>query len=677
LDVGETWLFECGYVITQADLDAGTVQNTATASGQDPSGETTEDISDSANSGDDNGTDGDPTNTPLPRTPSWTIDKSTASVPTSVGDTLIYDFVLSNTGNTSINAITVADAKCVGGLATLDLSTDIGADGVLSPAGLAGSPAAEQWSYSCVSIPVTQAEIDSGSVINNVAASGVAPGGGLEDATDQVVTETPQSPSMSLVKSAGAATLNSDGSFDQVFNFELKNTGNVTLNNVEIADNIPAQFGACFDSVISAGSVSIVDAGEVDGSTIPSLGVAPIIASVANLGVQDSMLVTGFTVRFNPNAAACAFPDPAENTAAGSSDQANDVSDNGTDPDAANPNDGGTPTPFVPPAQIPELGLAKSASVLMVNQDFTFDVQYILRLQNTGNVDLTNLELFDDIASQLGALFTASPSSVTTGGVINGPIVTLVTDVLPLNVVLPPANASYSGAQASLFADTSGELGVGDMIEVEFSIRIDPTQQQPFPQQFENVAEVAAVGPDGSAISDASNDGLDPSIGAGGGEDPTIITIDDVSALPITLGYFEAQASGSGIVVRWQTQTEVSNLGFNIYAKVDDEWQKLNQSLVPGQGDSIELNDYEFETQSSARFFAISDIDGFGQETLHGPFALGQVYGADGSRIDTDWEPAKLRRQIKQEQRKARRKQQLLERNRERREKRAAAGGEQ
>jgi len=675
LDVGETWLFQCDYTITQADIDAGTVQNTATAAGQDPSGATTEDDSDSGNAGDDTGADNDPTNTPLPQTPSWEIAKSTVSTPTAVGDTLIYDFVVTNTGNTSINTVTVADAKCVGGIAALDVSSDIGSDGVLSPAGFGNSPSAEQWTYSCVSIPVTQAEIDSGNVVNTVIASGTAPGG-LDDATDEVITPTPQTPSMSLVKSAGSATLNSDGSFDQVFNFELKNTGNVTLDNVSISDDIPSQFGACFVAVIAPGNASIIDLGEAGGSAAVAIGTAPTIVSTSALGVQDSLFVSNYVVRFDPNAAGCSFPSPAENTASGGSDQVADVSDNGTDPDAANPNDGGTPTPFSPPIPTPQLGLAKSAAVIMVNQGFSFDAEYSLLLQNTGDVDLQEIALFDDLASQLGAVFTASPASVPGSGVIVAPVVSIVTDAPPQNIVLPAANQAFTGGSESLFSDDSGFLGIGDVIEVRFTVRIDPTVVIPLPEEFQNSAETTGVAPDGADVSDQSNNGSDPTQGAGGAGEPTIITLDDVSALPITLGFFDAQRLGNGQVrIRWQTHTEVSNLGFNVYGRIDDEWQQLNDRVIPGQGDSVELIDYEFTTSVATEIFALSDIDGTGKETLHGPFMLGQSYGANDPRIETDWQPVKQRRLNKQDLRDARRKQQLMERNEMRRQKRAAAGG--
>ena len=93
LDPGETWAFQCSYTITQDDINAGIVQNSAVGSGAAPSGATISDTSDSANPA-DGVNDDDPTNTPLAQFSSWTVDKSTSSLPTNAGDTLIYDFVV-------------------------------------------------------------------------------------------------------------------------------------------------------------------------------------------------------------------------------------------------------------------------------------------------------------------------------------------------------------------------------------------------------------------------------------------------------------------------------------------------------------------------------------------------------------------------------------------------------
>lgn len=672
LDVDETWTFSCQYSLSQTDVDAGTVPNDAQASGQDPANNPVTDMSDSSNPGDDTGAGNDTTNTALPRTPSWTIDKSTASVPQALGDTLEYQFILSNTGNTTISGITVADAKCVGSVAILDVATDLGGDNILSPAGAGGVPAAEQWTYRCTSVAVTQDELDAGLVINEVTADGTAPGGGLADAEDRLETTATQSPSMSLVKSAGLTTLNNDGSFDQEFNFELKNQGNQTLDNVSITDNIPAQFGACFVGVSQPGVASIVDRAAAGGSSNESVGVSPIVASADALGVQDSLVVTGFTITIDPNAPGCTLPTPVQNTATGNSDQASDVSDSGADPDAAGPNDTGVPTAFTPPIPTPEIGLAKDVNLLSLNDDFSFDAEFTLLVQNTGDVDLTALSLFDDMVSQFGAAFTASPANDDTIGVISATQVSVELDAPPLGLVLPNANPAYDGGSANIFDGSSGELGVGDMVRVVFTARIQPTNIDPLPTEFENTADVSSTAPDNSRILDRSNTGSDPTDGSGGGESPTMIGLDDVANLPITLGQFKAtQTSNNSVLIQWQTQTEVANLGFNLYGRVDDEWVLLNDDVIPGNGDSVNPINYEFvylreANEQPVRLFSLSDIDARGDETLHGPFVIGRAYGKENQAQLTDWSDAKLRRQQKQEAERERRRNELLNKSKAR-----------
>ena len=162
------------------------------------------------------------------RSPSWTVAKSTTSTPTSLGDTLDYQFVVTNTGNVSISGVSIVDNKCQA-TPTLDATSDIGSDGIISPAGAGGAPSAEQWIYTCTSIGIVQSELDATVVNNSVEVSGTAPGGNPNNATDAIFTPITTAPGMSLVKSAGASSLNPNGTFDQVFNFALRNTGNCLL----------------------------------------------------------------------------------------------------------------------------------------------------------------------------------------------------------------------------------------------------------------------------------------------------------------------------------------------------------------------------------------------------------------------------------------------------------------
>ncbi len=686
LDVGETWTFACDYRIEQADIDNGSVSNSAIAVGQLPNGDDINDTSDSANPGDPDNGDSDPTLTSLPGTPNWAVEKSSTSLPTQAGDTLEYEFRVTNLGNVSIGNPQLIDDKCASPI-VLDATTDINGDNLISPAGQNGAPAAETWLYRCTSIEVTQLEVNMGQVDNQVDITGSVNNGVLPPIMGENSVPVPRSPLMSLAKTAGTPTQNADGSFSQPFDFALLNAGNVTLSNVSISDDFAAQFGACFIDLQEPGAVSINDVAPLADSTGEALATLPMVATVVSLEPGDTLNLTGLVAQFDVNAEGCVFPDPAANSAnavaQSSAGPIEDNSDNTSDPADGTPNDGGTPTPFTPPVPTPEIGLSKAAAVLMVNQGFTFDAEYRLRLQNTGNVNVNNLELFDDIESQLGDLFDPSTASDPETGVISPIEISIINDAAPLNIVLPAANDNYTGGAENLFADSSGVLGVGDVIEVRFSVRIDPTRQLPLPEAFENTAQAQASSPAGQTINDLSNDGLDPTLGAGGDGDPTIITLDDVSALPISLGQFSSEAlsnealsnealSGGGFRLRWQTQTEVSNLGFNVYGRVDGEWQRLNNSVIAGQGDSIELNEYQFDVVGNYRFFALSDIDGFGSETLHGPFAAGQIYGASPATTQTDWQDAILRRKSKQRDSEQQRRLQMLERNEQRRQRRAA-----
>ncbi|MEZ5191694.1 MAG: hypothetical protein R2734_03695 [Nocardioides sp.] len=165
------------YAITQADIDAGHVANTASVTGTDP-----------------NGTDvtaQDSTDTPIAPSPSLTLDKQ-AGTPTgnAAGDTIDYTFVVTNTGNVTLDPVTVDDPK-------------VGP--VTCPAG----PLAPGDSVTCgpVTYTLTQVDVDAGHVANTATATGTDPNGTDVTATDSTDTPIPAGPAISLDKQAGTPTL--------------------------------------------------------------------------------------------------------------------------------------------------------------------------------------------------------------------------------------------------------------------------------------------------------------------------------------------------------------------------------------------------------------------------------------------------------------------------------------
>ncbi|MDB4512333.1 DUF11 domain-containing protein, partial [Arenicella sp.] len=229
LDVGEIWEFSCIYPISQTDINAGTVNNMATGGGQDPAGDSREDDAS--------------VDTPLTQTSSWTVNKSTTSTPSVAGDSLVYQFVVDNTGNVDITDVSVSDAKCAA--APVLVSGDIAADSVLSPT--------ETWVFACTSIAVTQMEVDNGVVDNQVDVSGSAPPSAPPLAALQDTESTPivSMPALSIDKSSAAPTIglgviSSATDEDDIieYMFEVSNNGNVTISALAVDDSGPTFGGS-------------------------------------------------------------------------------------------------------------------------------------------------------------------------------------------------------------------------------------------------------------------------------------------------------------------------------------------------------------------------------------------------------------------------------------------------
>ncbi|PWQ98013.1 DUF7507 domain-containing protein [Leucothrix arctica] len=210
LDTGETWVYSCSHTVTQAEIDAGSVDNSASAIGT-PAGGTLP-AAPASNS------------IPVAPTPSWTLDKTSSSTPTQQGDIAVYSFSLENMGNVSISTVTLTDAKCDAAPTAPD-SGDLNANLVLDTD--------EAWVYSC-NHTVTQAEIDAGSVDNSASASGTPTGGTLPAAPASNSIQVAPTPSWTLDKTS-SSTPTQAGDV-AVYNFSLENTGNVTISGVTLVD---------------------------------------------------------------------------------------------------------------------------------------------------------------------------------------------------------------------------------------------------------------------------------------------------------------------------------------------------------------------------------------------------------------------------------------------------------
>ncbi|WP_040481787.1 DUF7507 domain-containing protein, partial [Mariniradius saccharolyticus] len=185
--------FNTSYAVTQGDIDAGSVANTASASSGSLS------VSDQVTVN-------------AVQSPALSIDKSVAeSSYDAVGDVLNYTVTVTNTGNTTLSNVVVVDPLT-------GLNQTI--------ASLA--PTASQ-SFN-TSYTIVQSDLDNSSVANTASASS-----GSVSVSNQVVVNAVQSPALSIQKTVA------EGSYDAVgdllnYTIVVTNTGNVTISNVVVVD---------------------------------------------------------------------------------------------------------------------------------------------------------------------------------------------------------------------------------------------------------------------------------------------------------------------------------------------------------------------------------------------------------------------------------------------------------
>jgi len=100
----------------------------------------------------------------------------------------------------------------------------------------------------------------------------------------------------------------------------------------------------------------------------------------------------------------------------------------------------------------------------------------------------------------------------------------------------------------------------------------------------------------------------------------------------IELSKLDAFPSNEQVLLRWKTETETGNAGFNVWRA--DNFVKVNNAVIPALGSSVEGADYDFVDQwvlnGKRYFYLLEDIDTNGISTFHGPVKATPrwIYGA-------------------------------------------------
>jgi hypothetical protein len=419
------------YTIIQADIDAGGVTNTATAT--DANGVT--DISGTATNNDT------PTVTTVTQSPGVAVVKTASIGGTGtgiLGEVITYTFAVTNTGSTTLTNIVVTDDKAT--ITGSPIAT-------LAPG---ASSSAITGTYT-----ITQADIDAGGVTNSATATdanGVTDTSGTATNNDTpTVTTVTQSPGVALVKTASIGGTGT-GLLGEVitYTFAVTNTGSTTLTNVAVTD----------------------DKATITGSPIATL--AP--------GASSSAITGTYTI-------IQADIDAGGVTNSATATDANGVTDiSGT---AIN-NDLSTVTTVT---QSPGVALVKTASIGGTGTGILGEViTYTFAVTNTGSTTLTNIVVADPMvglvitgspiatlapgasSSAITGTYTIIQADIDTGGVTNSATATDangVTDIsgTATNNDLSTVTLTPVGAVALVkTATVSGAGTVGDVITYTFAV---------------------------------------------------------------------------------------------------------------------------------------------------------------------------------------------------------------
>lgn len=240
LDIGEAWVYEATYVVTQTDLDRGHFNNTVTGTGsadlnEDGTGDT--DVSD-----DDDATVNANQDSSIVTVKTATDIKDDADTIKAkydtVGDEISYQITLTNNGNITVYNPSVSDSKATTG--PTYVSGDMNNNSKLD--------VSEAWLYEATYV-ITQADLDRDYFTNTAKGLGLADtnGDGTGDTEvsqdDDATVDADQSPSLELVKTL--SSINGDSKYFRYskvgdvieYTFVVENTGNVTLTDVKINDD--------------------------------------------------------------------------------------------------------------------------------------------------------------------------------------------------------------------------------------------------------------------------------------------------------------------------------------------------------------------------------------------------------------------------------------------------------
>ncbi|NNL46788.1 MAG: LPXTG cell wall anchor domain-containing protein, partial [Acidimicrobiia bacterium] len=449
LEVGETWRYEATYTVEATDPDP--LSNTGTANGVDLDGEPVED---------------NDSHTIDILKPAISIAMTPPSQQAVTGGTASFSITVTNEGDTQLDNVNVNSPNSP--------SCD-NAIGSLLPT--------ESVTYTCD-------QTITADVTNTATVTG-------QDQTGLVVSDTASAsvdhigPSIGVAESiSGDVTNNGDGTYTLTYQIEITNSGDVDLDGVTLLQDLTSTFvGVSGFTVDSVSSSDLTVNPAFDGSTNTS------VLDGSDVLVPSATGTVFVTVTVAPGTAFGPHLDQVTATGVPPvGPDVTDLSDSGTNPDPANTNPGAPgdsggsndPTP-VTFGENPVVGLAEDITGITDNGNGSYTVTYLLTVENLGDVDLSAVQITNDLATT----FSAAESFV-------------VSDIRSTDLTV---DTSFDGAGQTNLVDGTDSLAVGSARTVEFDVIVTPGANS---GPYDNQAASIGTSPSGIDVNDTSQAGIDP-----------------------------------------------------------------------------------------------------------------------------------------------------------------------
>ncbi|GAA3939303.1 hypothetical protein GCM10022383_16620 [Microbacterium soli] len=481
------------YTVTEDDVESGSVDNTATATGTPPSGPPV------------TSTSGTSTETVAPGlnvVKSASLNDGNGNGTADPGEVITYTFEVTNTGNTLLEDVVIDDPR-VDSVSPASTDIDVNSGAVFT-----------------ATYVVTEEDILSGDPISNTAtATGTVPGGGeiTSPPSTADVPPAPVSAGLTVDKSSSLNDANGNGVADLgetiEYTFQVDNTGNVTLSDVAVDDDRVTGLTPA-SATIPPGGTQVFTA---DPYTVTQADIDA--GEVLNEATASGTAPGGDTVPSDPSTSTVDVVDPEPALVADKTAELDDANGNGV-------------------------------------ADEGEQIEYTIVLTNTGNVTLHDVSADDDMLTGItpasvaslapteSATFTADPYTVTAADVDEGVVINLATGsgTTPGGdpITSPPDSVSTPTFDPGMLVEKHAQLE-----DTNGNGMADLGEQISYTFEVENTGNVAI---DDVTVSDPRVTGITPAsatLAVGGTlvftADPYTVTEADILA-----GSLENTATASG-----------------------------------------------------------------------------------------------------------------------------------